>query len=113
MPFCKGHVSTSASRNISDVPDQRYATLRAGEARRPAEHILGPPRLNYGGRTRGDERRLRTNSQYGLVSLGDELKLALIGEENATLEEAFAVDAGVSVEMTTGKIQDLPLIPTR
>lgn len=41
------------------------------------------------------------------------MELALIGEEIATLEEAFAVDARVLVEITTGKIQDLPQIPTR
>lgn len=59
-----------------------------------------------------DKRRLRTNFQHGLVSLRDELNLALIGEDIAMKKEAFEVDAGVSVEVTTGRIQYLPIIPT-
>ena len=46
------------------------------------------------------------------MSLEDELTIALVGEENATLEEAFAVDSGVSFEMTTGKNQALPQLST-
>lgn len=97
IPFRKGLVTTLASGNISDVPDQRYATLRTGEGRRLTINFLGSPRLNYRRRTRRDERILRTNSQHGLVSLEDELTIALVGEEKVALEEAFAVDSGVSV----------------
>lgn len=66
------------------MPDEQYAALRTGEARRLAEHIPGPYRLNYRGRARGDKWRLMTDQQ-GLVSLEIELEIALVMEEEATL----------------------------
>lgn len=39
------------------------------------------------------------------MSLEDQLKIALVGEEEDTLEEAFMADTRVSIEMLTGKIQ--------
>ena len=47
-----------------------------------------------------------------MVSLEGELEIALAVEEEAVLEEAFIVNAGVSIEMPTVKIQDLPPPPT-
>ena len=46
------------------------------------------------------------------MSLEDELEIAQAVEEEAMLEEAYVADAGVSIEMPTGKIQDLPPPPT-
>ena len=48
-----------------------------------------------------------------MVSLEGELEIALAVEEEAMLEEAFMVNAGVSIEMPTVKIQDLPPPPTK
>ena len=46
------------------------------------------------------------------MSLEDELKIAQTVEEEAMPEEAYVADAGVSIEMPTGKIEDLPPPPT-
>ena len=46
------------------------------------------------------------------MSLEDELAIAQAVEEEAMLEEAYTADAGVSIEMPTGKNQDLPPPPT-
>ena len=98
---------TSAAASTSHGSDKRYTALGAGEAKRLAEYISGPPRFNLRGRTRGEERRLTTDAQ-GLVSLEDELEIAQAVEEEVMLEEAYVADAGVSIEMLTGNIQDLP-----
>ena len=42
----------------------------------------------------------------------DELEIAQAVKEEARLEEAYVADAGMSIEMPTGKIQDLPPPPT-
>ena len=81
-------------------PDKRYIALSAGEAKRLAEYIPGPSCCSLRGRTRGEERRLTSE---GLVSLEDELEIALAVEEEAVLEEAYMIDAGVSIEIPTGK----------
>ena len=47
-----------------------------------------------------------------MVSLEDELEIAQVVEEEAMLEEAYMTDARMSIEMPTGKIQDLPPPPT-
>ena len=47
-----------------------------------------------------------------MVSLEDELEIAQVVEEEAMLEGAYMTDAGMSIEMPTGKIQDLPPPPT-
>ena len=46
------------------------------------------------------------------MSLGDELEIAQAVEEDTMLEEAYMADAGVSIGIPTGKIQDLPPPPT-
>ena len=46
------------------------------------------------------------------MSLKDKLDIALAVEEEAMLKEADMADAGVSIGMPTGKIQDLPPPPT-
>ena len=102
---------TLAAASTSYGPDKIYTPLGAGEAKRLAEYIPGPPRFSLRGRTRGEERRVTTDAQ-GLVSLEDELEIAQAREEEAMLEEAYMADAGVSIEMPTGKIQDLPPPPT-
>ena len=46
----------ATSDNFSHGPDQQFAALRAGEAKRLAEHILGPLRTTiFKGRTRAEE----------------------------------------------------------
>lgn len=50
--------------------------------------------------------------QQGLVSLEDELEIALVAEEEVTLEEAFTAGVGVSIKMPAESIQDLPPPPT-
>ena len=102
---------TPAAASTSHGPDKRYTALGAGEAKRLAEYIPGPSRFSLRGRTRGEERRLTTDAQ-GLWSLEDELEIAQAVEEETMLEEAYVADAGVSIEMPTGKIQDLPPPPT-
>ena len=101
----------SAVAGTSHGPDKRYTALGPGEAKRLAEYIPGPPRFSLRGRTRGEERRLTTDAQ-GLVSLKDELEIAQAVEEEAMLEEAYITDTRVSIEMPTGKVQDLPPPPT-
>ena len=46
------------------------------------------------------------------MSLEDELDIAPAVEEEAMLEDAYMADAKVSIEMLTGKNQDLPPPPT-
>ena len=94
---------TSTAASTSHGPDKRYTALGAGEAKRHAEYIPGPPRFSLRGRTRGEERRLTTDAQ-GLVSLEDELEIAQAVEEEAMLEEAYVADSGVSIEMFTENI---------
>lgn len=93
------------------MPEQRYTALGAGETKQLAEYIPGPPRFNLRGRTRGEERRLSTDAQ-GLVSLENELEIAQTVIEEAMLEGACMADAGMSIEMPTGKVQALPPPPT-
>ena len=78
----------SAAASTSHGPNKRYTALGAGEAKRFAEYISGPPRFSLRSRTRGEERRLTTDAQ-GLVSLEDELEIAQAVEEEAMLEEAY------------------------
>ena len=69
-------------------------------------------RLFFKGRTRAEERRLRNTARTGLVSVEDKLDIALHVEEKNTSEQALQVDIEASVEIPTGKKQDLPLPPT-
>ena len=101
-----------SAASTSHGPDKRYTALSAGEAKRLAEYIIpGLPRFSLRGRTRGEERRL-TNDAQRLVSLEDELEIAQSVEEESMLEEAYMANTGASIEMPTGKIQDLSLPPT-
>ena len=68
--------------------------------------IPGPARFSLRSRTRGEERRLSTDAQ-GLASSEDELEIALAVEEETVLEEAYLANARVSIDMPTGKVQDL------
>ena len=103
----------ATSDNVSHGPDQQFAALRAGEAKRLAEHIPGPPRATiFKGRTRAEERRSKNTAQTSLISEEGELDIALHVEEVNTLEQALQVDIEASVEMPTGKMQDLPPPPT-
>ena len=113
-PFGEGLADASAtSDSFSHGPDQQFAALRAGEAKRLAEHIPGPLRATiFKGRTRAKERRSKNTAQKSLVSEEDELDIALHVEEENTLEQALQVDIEASVEMPTGKMQDLPPPPT-
>ena len=130
-PFVSGRVISTTSRagssvhsesladtqatsdNFSYGPDQQFAALCAGEAKRLAEHIPGPLRMTiFKGRTRAEERRSKSTAQTSLLSDEDELDIALHVEEENTSEQALQVDIEASVEMPTGKIQNLPPPPT-
>ena len=94
-------------------PNQQFAALRAGEAKKHAEHIPGPLRATvFKGRTRAEEKRSKNNAQTGLVSVEDELDIALHVDRENALEQALLVDIEASVEMPTGKMQNLPPPPT-
>ena len=103
MPPGKSLTDALAAASTSHAPIKRYATLSADEAKRLVEYICGPPRFSLRGRTRGEERRLTTDTQ-GLVSFEDGLGVAQAVEEEAILEEAYVAYAGVAIEMPTGKI---------
>ena len=62
----------------------------------------------FKGRTRAVERRSKNTAQTSLISEEDELNIALHVEEENTLEQALQVDIEASIEMPTGKMQDLP-----
>ena len=68
-PFGEGLADALAtSDSFSRSPDQQFAALRAGEAKRLAEHIPGPLRVTiFKGRTRAEERRSKTTAQTSLV----------------------------------------------
>ena len=113
-PFGEGLAHAPAtSDNFSHGPDQQFAALRAGEGKRLAEHIPGPLRATiFKGRTHAEERRSKNTAQTSLISEENELDIALDVEEENTLEHALQVDIEASVEMPTGKMQDLPPPPT-
>ena len=93
--------------------DQQFAALRAAEAKRLAEHIPRPLRATiFKGRTRAEERRSKNTAQTSLVSEKDELDTALHVEGENTFEQTLQVEIEASVEMPTGKMQDLPPPPT-
>ena len=63
----------ATSENFSHGPDQQFAALRAGEAKRLAEHIPGLLRLTiFKGHTRAEERRSKNTAQTSLISEEDE-----------------------------------------
>ena len=65
------------SDNLSHGPDQWFAVVRAGEAKRLAEHIPGQLRATiFKGRTRVEERRSKNTAQTNLISEEDELDIA-------------------------------------
>ena len=71
----------------------------AEEAKRLAEHIFGPLRATtFKGRTRAEEMRSKNTTQTGMVSVKDELNIALHVEEENALEQALQVDIEASVE---------------
>ena len=113
-PFGECLVDARATRDrFSHGPDQQFAALCAREVKRIAEHIPGPLRATiFKGRTRAEERRSKNNAQTDLVSVEDELDIALHVDEENTMEQALQMDIEASVEMPTGKIQDLPPPPT-
>ena len=107
----EGLANASAVASTLQRLYKRHAALSPGEAKRLAEYIPRPPRFSLRGRTRGEERRLSTDTQ-GLVPLEDEVEIALVVKEEAVLEETYMADAGVSIEMPTAKVQDMPPPPT-
>ena len=53
----------ATSDNFWHGPDQQFAALRAGEAKKLAEHIPGPLRATvFKGHTRADERRSKNTA---------------------------------------------------
>ena len=97
--------------------------INAGEAKQLAEYILGPLRLNLRGRTRGEDQRLCTDTQYltdtqyrtdtqYLGSLEDALETAMAMEEEVVLDEVNMADAGSCIKMPTRKMQDVQPPPT-
>ena len=101
MTPCESLADASVAASHSHGLDTRYTARSTGEIKRLAEYIPGSPRYCLRDRTRGEERTLNTDAQ-GLVSL----------EVETMLEEAYMADAGVSIELPTGNIQDLPSPPT-
>ena len=85
--------------------------INTGEVKQLAKYILGPLRFSLRGRTRGEDRRLSTDTQY-LGSLEDVLETTMAVEEEALLEEMNMADAGACIEMPTRKMQDVPPPPT-
>ena len=84
--------------------------INTGESKQLAEYILGPLRFSLRGRTRGEDRRLSTDTQY-MGSLEDVLETTMAVEEEALLEEMNMADAGACIEMPTRKMQDVPPPP--
>ena len=110
MSSGKGFANALEAASTSFGPDKRHITLSIGTAKRLAEYIYEISRFSLGGRTPGDEQRL-SNDAHGLVSLEDELEIALAVEEEAVLEEVYITRAGVSLEIPTGIVQTLPPPP--
>ena len=103
----------ATSDNFLHSPNQQFAALCAREAKRLAEHIPGPLRATiFKGSTRAKKRRSKNTAQTSPISEEDELDIALHVEEENTLEQALQVDIEASVEIPTGKMQDLPPPPT-
>ena len=78
----EGLANASAVASTLQRLYKRHAALSPGEAKRLAEYIPRPPRFSLRGRTRGEERRLSTDTQ-GLVPLEDEVEIALVVKEEA------------------------------
>ena len=77
----------ATSDNFLYGRDQQFAALRGGEAKRFAEHILGPLRATiFKERTRAEERRSKNTTQTNLTSEEDELDVALHIEEENPME---------------------------
>ena len=113
-PFSEGLADAPAtSDSFSHGSDQQFAVLRAGEAKKLAEHVPGPLGATIvKRRTRAVERRTKSTTPTSLVSEEDDINIALHVEEENTLEQALQVDIEASIEMTTGKVQYLPLPST-
>ena len=107
-----GNCEASSDCDVNGA-GKHSAVLPAAESRRLAEYIPGLQRPKMlDGRTRGEERRRLAVASLGLMSVEDELKIALRVEEEAILEDAFMVDREAPVEMPSGKVKDLPPPPT-
>ena len=113
-PFGEGLADALAtSDNFLHGPVQLFAALRARITKRLAEYIPGLLRATiFKGRTRAEERRSKNTAQTGLIYEENELDIALRVEEDNTLEQAIQVGIEASVEMPTGKMQDLSPPPT-
>ena len=80
----EGFANVLEAASTPHGPDKRHITLSTGTAKRLAEYISELSRFCLGGRTPGDEQRLSTDA-HGLVSLEEELEIALAVEEEAVL----------------------------
>ena len=102
-----GNCRASSDCDMNDAGKQS-AVLSAAESRRRTENIPGPQHpKNLEGRTRCAERRRLAVAPLGLMSVENELNIALCVEEEAILENAFMVDREASVDMSSGKVKDL------
>ena len=108
----EGFANVLEAASTSHGPDKRHITLSTGTAKRLAEYISELSRFSLGGCTPGDEQRLSTDAHGLVVSLEEELEIALAVEEEAVLEETYMTSAGVSLEIPTGIVQTLPPPPT-
>ena len=88
------HCAPGNQRDLLSTSPDRYAGLFLKERRR------------------AEKRRSKNTTQTGLLSEEDELDIVLHVEEEKTFEQALQVDIEASVEMPTGKVQDLPPPPT-
>ena len=92
---------------------KQSAVLPTAKSRRLTEYIPGPQRpKTLEGLTGGEERRRPAVALLGIMSVKDELIIALCAEEEAILEDAFMVDCEASVEMPSGDINNLLPPPT-
>ena len=105
--------AAAASDSASHSHDQLFAALRVGETKTLVKQIPGPQRATISKDVRPTEMiRLKVTAQKGLVSAKDGLDIVLHVEEEILLEQALQVDIEASVDMPTGKTQDISSPPT-
>lgn len=94
------------------VAGTQTTVLPAAESSRLAEYLPRPQRSAvFEGRTQADKKRPLADASPGLMLVENELEIALCLEEGAILEEALMVNREVSVDIPTGRINDLPPLP--
>ena len=90
-PFGEGLADApTTSDSFLHGPDRQFAALRAVKAKKIAEHFPGPQCATIlKGRKRAEERRSENTAQTDLVSVEDELHIALHVEKENNLKQAL------------------------